>query len=453
MDTSTIITIIEKYALGSLSPEEETLLAAWLRDVSPEEFHRTLDQCTRLPEGFREYRGISPAFVRRMESLLDAADGQGVATGPREAGGLDVMGGPGEMGRSNEGMGAGEVAGTAEGDGSEENGRVVVLNDRSGARSRNEGRRWNGARRWMAAAAVILLLSAGIFLLVRKTAGPAVVAVSEHKKQDAEPGHDGAILTLADGQQIVLDSVGNGALAMQGNVKIQKLSSGVVKYDNGLEGRKETLYNTLTTPRGRKTSLSLTDGTVVWLNASSSIRYPTVFTGKERLVEVTGEAYFEVAKNSAMPFVVRKAGNDERVEVLGTSFDINVYDDEEAAKTTLLEGSIKVIKGADGRVLKPGQQAVLGKGGSRMKIVSDVDAEEVMAWKNGRFQFNDADLRTIMRQLMRWYDVDVVYEGDVPVRYFTADVSRNKNLSSVLKILELSKIHFRIEGKKLIVTP
>ncbi|HVW59378.1 MAG TPA: FecR domain-containing protein, partial [Puia sp.] len=334
MDTSTIITIIEKYAAGPLSSEEEVILAAWLRDVSPEEFHRTLDQCPRLPEGFREYRGISPAFIRGMESLLDAAD---------------VM------------------AGMDEAAGSEDNGMVVVLNDR------NEGRRWIGRRRWMAAASVILLLSAGIFLLVRERTEPAAVAVSEHKKQDAAPGHDGAILTLADGRQIVLDSVGNGALAMQGNVKIQKLSNGVVKYDNGREGRKETLYNTLATPRGRKTSLSLTDGTVVWLNASSSIRYPTVFTGKERLVEVTGEAYFEVAKNSAMPFVVRKAGSDERVEVLGTSFDINVYDDEEAAKTTLLEGSIKVIKGADGRVLKPGQQAVLGKGGGRIKIVSDVD--------------------------------------------------------------------------------
>lgn len=389
------------------------MLAAWLRDVSPAEFHRTLDRCSRLPEGFAEYYGITPEWTRTMESLLDEID---------------------EMDR-----GGGLV---------ERDGRNAPVEPGSGSVVVGMG----GRRRWMVAAAAMLLLSVGAAFWLKQRSASSPMPLAAHGKQDVAPGHDGAILTLANGQQIVLDSAGNGSLAMEGAVRIQKLGNGELKYE-GRQGSTEVVYNTLTTPRGRKTSLSLTDGTMVWLNASSSIRYPTVFTGKERVVEVSGEAYFEVARDARMPFIVKRAGSDERVEVLGTSFDMNAYEDEDAARTTLLEGSVRVVKGSGNQVLKPGQQAVLSKGEGGIKVVSDVDAEEVMAWKNGHFQFNDTELKAIMRQLMRWYDVEVIYEGNVPERYFTGDVSRNKNLSSVLKMLELSKVHFRIEGRKLIVAP
>jgi transmembrane sensor len=191
----------------------------------------------------------------------------------------------------------------------------------------------------------------------------------------------------------------------------------------------------------------LEDGTGVWLNAASSIKYPTAFTGNERRVEITGEAYFEVAHNADKPF--RVTFNEQTVEVLGTHFNINAYADEPAAKTTLLEGKVKLTNKAQSAMLLPGQEAVLVTNGYQVK---EADLEQAMAWKNGIFYFDNTDVKTIMRQVARWYNVQVEYEGKVTDYKFAGDLRRNTNLANVLQILEQAGIHFRMEGRKLIVT-
>jgi ferric-dicitrate binding protein FerR (iron transport regulator) len=194
----------------------------------------------------------------------------------------------------------------------------------------------------------------------------------------------------------------------------------------------------------------LADGTQVWLNAASSIRFPVVFTGAERKVEITGEVYFEVSKNAAIPFKVKTAASE--VVVLGTHFNVNAYDDEAAVKTTLLEGSVKIIAaGQPIKYLQPGQQSAINKQGT-ITVLNNADIEEALAWKNGRFQFNSADLKSILRQISRWYDVDVVYKGNVNL-HFTGQLTRNDNVSKVFEELVLTgEVHFKIEGKKIIVT-
>jgi ferric-dicitrate binding protein FerR (iron transport regulator) len=272
------------------------------------------------------------------------------------------------------------------------------------------------------------------------------------KKQDVPPGHDGAILTLADGRQIVLDSVQNGSLAMQGTTRITKLNNGQLNYSSLTGKPSEILYNTLTTPRARKATVILADGTQVWLNAASSIKYPTVFSGKERRVEIAGEAYFEIKKNAGMPFFVKRAGSDQTIQVLGTRFNVNAYDDEDAMKTTLLEGSVKVIRGRSSSVLSPGQQAILGnRNDDGIRVVDDANIDEVMAWKNGRFQFSNMDLKTIMRQLTRWYDVDVVFEGKVPDIRVGGFIHKDVNLSIVMEFLGENGVHYKIDGKKITI--
>jgi ferric-dicitrate binding protein FerR (iron transport regulator) len=213
-------------------------------------------------------------------------------------------------------------------------------------------------------------------------------------------------------------------------------------------------YNTIATPRGGQYQLVLADGSKVWLNASSGLRYPTAFTGKERRVELTGEGYFEVAKNASMPFHVQV--NQMDVEVLGTHFNINAYDDESAVKTTLLEGSVKVVKRETANVkenpivLQPGQQAEM-KPHSPLAINHSPNIEEVMAWKNGLFQFKAAGIETVLRQAARWYDVEFVYKGNIPEK-FSGQISRSANAEQLLKILELTgKVKFEINGKTIIV--
>jgi len=290
---------------------------------------------------------------------------------------------------------------------------------------------------------------------------------------DIMPGKNGAILTLANGRQVVLDSARNGALTTQPSLHIVKHDS-LIAYALPVNSSKEaTVYNTLTTPRGRQFQVVLSDGTKVWLNASSSIRYPAVFNEKERMVEVTGEAYFEVASltpkgaSHKVPFIVKigsPSGDKGEVEVLGTHFNINAYDDEENVRTTLLEGRVKVGNrsrleaGAIGNnsfvVLTPGQQAVL-TADSRLTIhdKADVNLNAIMAWKNGYFQFERADIQTVMRQIARWYDVDIQYEGAVTKDTFGGSIPRDASLSQVLHALEQSLVHFTIQGKKVIVTP
>ncbi|HWK05563.1 MAG TPA: FecR family protein [Puia sp.] len=309
-------------------------------------------------------------------------------------------------------------------------------------------------RIWSYAAAVIFLVligGGGYWWMHRSSEAPVAGGqdLPKHLKNDVSPGGNKAVLTLADGSRIVLDSAHNGVLSQQGNSKVQKLDSGQLAYNTLHEKPAGIVYNMLATPRGGQYQLVLPDGSKVWLNATSSLRFPTSFTGKDREVELTGEAYFEIKGNKAMPFKV-KVSRDMEVEVLGTHFNIMAYEDESAIKTTLLEGAVRVTKGGTSKMVKPGQQVQLnGKG--ELDVVGDVDVEEVVAWKNGYFQFHIADIETVMRQLTRWYDVDVSYEGKKPEGHFLGEISRNNNLSDVLKMLELNGVHFRVEGKKLIV--
>jgi transmembrane sensor len=268
---------------------------------------------------------------------------------------------------------------------------------------------------------------------------------------DIMPGRNGAVLTLQNGQTLVLDSAQNGALTMPHGLQIVKRDSLIAYAPTGTAIDEANAYNTLTTPRGRQFQVVLSDGTKVWLNASSSIHYPAVFKGKERVVEVTGEAYFEVAHNAAMPFRVRHGSME--VKVLGTHFNINAYDDEAAIRTTLLEGSIKTsMVNGEWSILKPGDQAVLMPNAS-ISTNHTANLDEVMAWKNGYFQFERSDIQTVMRQIARWYDVDIKYEGAITKDKFGGSIPRDATLSQVLHALEQSLVHFTIQGKQVIVTP
>lgn len=272
------------------------------------------------------------------------------------------------------------------------------------------------------------------------------------------PGTNKAILTLADGKQIVLDEAKNGNLADQGNTKVIKLNGQIAYNEFAMavpNGKNAAVaYNTVTTPRGGQYQLILADGSRVWLNAESSLRFPTSFQGKERRVELAGEGYFEIAKDATKPFIVKintTSEEKDEVEVLGTHFNIMAYNDEGIVKTTLLEGSVKINRNNKIAMLKPGQQAKLQN--QSIKVVEDVDTDEAIAWKNGYFQFTSANLQQVMRQIARWYDVDISYEGKIPERKFGGKISRDNNASEVLKVLELSKVKFRIENRKIIVTP
>ncbi|RAJ24568.1 FecR family protein [Pedobacter cryoconitis] len=304
------------------------------------------------------------------------------------------------------------------------------------------------------AAAVLLMLSAGVYFFKLPAHQLALLTQKEQAPQIL-PGGNKATLTLANGKKITLDGADNGQLAEQAGIIITKTKDGQLVYTVSDQGthkeERQTAMNTIATPKGGQYQINLPDGTKVWLNAASSLRYPAVFTGSERRVSLTGEAYFEVAKiHPAKPFSVSSL--TQTVEVLGTHFNINSYTDEQAVKTTLLEGSVKVTAqmGTSGSVfLKPGQQAVLL--GNQLNVNLS-NTEEAIAWKNGMFSFKDADLQTVMRAVSRWYDVEVSYEGNLPGRQFSGEIHRNINLSEVLDILSFFKVHFRIDGKKITVT-
>lgn len=306
-----------------------------------------------------------------------------------------------------------------------------------------------------AAAAILIAAFTGIYFLFNpKPKRDIAQSGSTNQKETIVPGGDKAILTLADGSAIVLDTLHTGSLPQQGNTRIVKLNTGSLAYNVGAGSQHETLYNTLSTPSGGQFQLMLPDGSKVWLNSSSSIRFPTAFSGDERKVELTGEAYFEVAKNPSRPFRVFIApplggGGGMEVEVVGTHFNIMAYDDERSINTTLLEGSVKVSKGSAGKLLVPGQQSKVGSGGDIK--VTEADVEEAIAWKNGFFQFNSYDIETVMRQVARWYDVQVVYKDKIPGGNFSGIVSRKNNISRVLEILQGGGVQFKIEGKKVIV--
>jgi len=314
---------------------------------------------------------------------------------------------------------------------------------------------------WIAAAfAGALLCAGGWFLLHYKGENRAAIAKAPSSLQhDIAPGGNKAVLTLGDGTRIVLDTARNGAVTAQGNMQVIKLEDGQLAYNAGnmvargdnrnashADGSNAIVYNTLTTPRGGQYKITLSDGSKVWLNAASSLRYPSAFTGKERTVEITGEAYFEVASltpeggHEKMPFIVKV--NDAEVQVLGTHFNVMAYSDEADVKTTLLEGAVKVRKGDASLLLRPGQQASLHPGDG-IKLISDVDVDEILAWKNNLFSFNNDDIQTVMRQIARWYAVDVRYEGKV-TQHFNGNISRGVNVSKLFKMLELTgTVHFK----------
>ncbi|SEW38888.1 FecR family protein [Chitinophaga arvensicola] len=300
--------------------------------------------------------------------------------------------------------------------------------------------------RWSAAAAVLLLLGAGVYFL--RPAGHTSQVAEKAVTKPVLPGSSKALLTLADGSVIPLDSNGNQVISQQG-AQIH-LNNGQLQY-NSQDYSAQTALNTLTTPRGGQFRLTLPDGTRVWLNAASAITYPTAFPQGTREVEVKGEVYFEVAALAKMPFKV-KVSPHTSIDVLGTSFNINAYTDEPGIQTTLIQGAVKVNAGNVSRVLLPGQQALVS-GPDQMKVVAHADTAAILAWKKEEFYFRDADIPTVMRQLGRWYDVTIVYAGAVPAGRFQGEIQRNLPLSDVLEGLESTGIHFRLQGRSIIVEP
>lgn len=310
-------------------------------------------------------------------------------------------------------------------------------------------------RRWLglAAASVILLLAAGAyFWMVNKNTPPPN---TEAKNTVITPGRQGAILTLANGSQVVLDSLGNGVIAQQNGASLV-LTNGQLAYTPAENNSGEMVFNTISTPKGRQFQVTLPDGTQVWLNAASSIRYPTTFSGNERKVEVTGEAYFEVTKNAEMPFRVN-VNNKAEIKVLGTHFNVNAYENEKTVATTLLEGHVQVgifheHETESGHViLQPGEQAQIA-GTPGIKVIKNANIDKAIAWKNGLFYFEGASLAEIMRQLERWYDIEVVYENGIPHIEFEGEMTKDVSLSGLLAMLGKTELHFRIEGRKLIIT-
>lgn len=320
---------------------------------------------------------------------------------------------------------------------------------------------------WAAAAAVIVLLTGTVYWFLNKS--PQQQPVAEvAPANDVQPGRQGAYLTLADGRRILLDSLGNGIVASERGVQVV-MKDGELAYNPAVSNNAPVTYNTISTPRGRQFTLQLPDGSRVWLNAASSLRYPVVFAGTERRVEITGEAYFEVSKvkrdGARMPFIV-SINNKTTVEVLGTHFNVNAYSDEAAIKTTLLEGSVKVVEGsrekAEGRgqkveteqsvILKPGEQVSISQT-SQLSQPIPVQTEEVVAWKNGTFSFTNANLATVMRQLARWYNIDVEFVGEVPGGAFSGEIDRSLTLDQVLKGLTKTRVHYTIQNNKLLIEP
>jgi len=312
------------------------------------------------------------------------------------------------------------------------------------------------------AASVLLIGTAVVWWLQDKQENKVAPAPSVVTTHDKQPASEGAILQLADGKEIVLDDARDGAIATQGSTQIVK-DGGLLSYnDNNQAGK--VLYNTLSTPKGKTYKLELSDGSKVWLNAASSIRFPTTFTGWQRNVEISGEVYFEVKKDAEMPFRVT-VDHRTTISVLGTSFNVNAYDNEAYVRTTLLTGSVKIEaweqeERGNSVLLKPGQQALVkntqaaqsfGKSGP-ITVVDNANIANVMGWKNGYFSLDDLTLEELMREVERWYDVEVVYEKGVPMKAFFGKVNRDLSLLDFMEGLKDWGVRFRLEGNKLIIT-
>ena len=311
---------------------------------------------------------------------------------------------------------------------------------------------------YSASAAILIFLVAGWLVTGHRHKIPETPVVPIARAVDIKPGGNRAILTLSDGSSVVLDSARNGVLAQQGNSQVVKLANGQLAYrpetksssSNNSAAANAVGFNTISTPAGGTYQVNLPDGSKVWLNAASSIHFPTAFTGAQRDVEIAGEAYLEVVKNPGKPFRVRV--RDQEVRVLGTSFNITAYSDESSIRTTLIEGAVQVARGARTVRLKPGQQAVGSTGTDRLEV-NQANINNVIAWKKGFFSLDNADAETVLRQLSRWYSVEVVREGELPSVHLDGMISRDLNLSEAMGVLETHHIHCRIEAHKLIVSP
>lgn len=314
---------------------------------------------------------------------------------------------------------------------------------------------------WVAAAVLIAVIGGAVFYTLNKRKTDiASLPVAERYHNDVNPGGDKAVLELADGKRIVLDNASEGELAQQGSVSVIKSDSGQLVYKVGAGPAGAVSYNTISTPKGGQYQVILPDGSKVWLNAASSLRFPTSFAGNTRTVELMGEGYFQIAKEKSQPFLVHlsplagttPAGRME-VEVLGTEFDLMAYSDEDHQAATLVSGDVVVRSGDKKISLKPDQQVVLNKQASSLNLIDNPEVETIVAWKNGVFQFHDASIQSIMRQAARWYDIEVDYSGEVK-QQFNGTVPRQVNLSTLLQILEATGwVHFRIEGKRVTVFP
>jgi ferric-dicitrate binding protein FerR (iron transport regulator) len=327
--------------------------------------------------------------------------------------------------------------------------------------SSNRGSGW---LKIAAAAVIVLVLGISYYVYtIKRTDQTAVVTNAGIKKtpQDIAPGGNKAVLTLADGSTIILDSAKDGVIAEQDKTIVRKKQNGELEYNSQHTTNSSLTWNIVTTPRGGQYQLTLPDGSKVWLNAASSIKFPVSFTGATRTVQLTGEAYFEVAHVSLpgskerMPFEVQ-VNNGMKVQVLGTHFNIMAYEEEKEAKTTLIQGKVKVIKEASNSattsvLLQPGQQAQLSN--SDLRVQKDADVAEAVAWKEGKFKFVHTDLKAVMRNLARWYDVQIEYAPNVPDKFFTGEISRRLNASEVLSVIEFAGVHCKIEGKKIKVLP
>lgn len=305
-------------------------------------------------------------------------------------------------------------------------------------------------KRVVVAASVLLLVGlSGYFLFFnKKQERSQEVAQAKLPVDIGAPKTNRAMITLANGQRIYLDSAAKGSLTVQGAVKLLKLEDGKIAYKatGALQG--ETGYNTLFNPRGsRVIDMALSDNSHVWLNAGSSVTYPVAFTGNERKVSVEGEAYFEVAHDALKPFIVSKGKT--AVRVLGTRFNVNAYDDESDIRVTLLEGSVQVTDRQHAAAIKPGEQAIVKA--DKINVAGNVDLEQVMSWKEGYFRMKGTDLASLMRQVARWYDVQVVYKSSVPEARFGGLINREVNVSDVLTALEQYGIHSGFENGKIII--
>lgn len=316
--------------------------------------------------------------------------------------------------------------------------------------------------KWTAAAAAACILAIAGFQLFNNNSGEPAdnkLVVQENPKPDFLPGKKNkAVLILADNSQIVLDSTNTGILGKQGSSMIRKAENGEIIYETGIDPNQSSgpVYNILEIPVGGEYSLVLSDGSKVWLNAASRLKFPVKFTGDSREVEVSGEAYFEIAKNRSKPFRVRF--NNSTVEVLGTHFNVSAYENDQLQAVTLLEGSVKVLNPLSEVMIKPGEQARLST--SSTISVKQVDAEEAVAWKNGYFSFADEDIKSIMKKLARWYGFSAEYHGNVDNEHFGGMISRFKNISEVLSMFERTgTIQFKLiqgdasgKGRKIIIS-